>query len=126
MLLTRFLKLCHDLLRADGIRFIVSFSDPAQGHTGGIYKAANFTHLGKTEAEIHCIDSNGDLQHRRTAYRYSRRHNVSTSEARQALGFTPVKTLEKDRWFLALTSKEPRTVPPTDSAVEPAKPEAVT
>ena len=54
-----------------GVKFVVSFSDPANGHNGGIYKAANFKHLGKSNAEWHVVDKNGVLRHRhmRTAMR---------------------------------------------------------
>ena len=39
-----FMARCHKQLREYNI---LSYSDPAQGHTGTLYKAANFTHLGK-------------------------------------------------------------------------------
>jgi hypothetical protein len=53
--LTRFLRICHLLLRKQGIKFVVSFSDPAYGHHGGVYKAANFKHLGKSNPEWHVV-----------------------------------------------------------------------
>ena len=100
--LTKFLSLCHKNLKKDGYRYIISFSDPEHGHNGGIYKAANFIHLGKTNPEIHTIDKNGVKRHRRFPYRYAKRNNCSIEEARQALNLKKIKTLPKDRWFLGI------------------------
>lgn len=84
--LTRFLAKCHKLLRRNhDARFVVSYSDPAHGHDGKIYKAANFMHLGATAAEIQSLDAQGQLVHRRHG-RTARR----------------VTTRPKDRWFLDL------------------------
>jgi hypothetical protein len=46
--LTRFMSICHRMLRHEhGKQFVVSYSDAAQGHEGGIYKAANFQKVGR-------------------------------------------------------------------------------
>jgi len=100
--LTKFLRICHLLLRRQGVNFVVSFSDPAYGHNGRIYKAANFKHLGKSNAEWHVVDKNGVLRHRRYPYKYARRKGITLEQARQELGLKRVKTVQKDRWFLAL------------------------
>jgi len=100
--LTRFLSMCHQQLRAAGIEWVVSFSDPEQAHTGGIYRAANFFPAGKTQAEWHLIDENGNKHHRRVAYRHAKRNGTSIAEARETLGLHRVKTLPKQRWLLPL------------------------
>jgi hypothetical protein len=100
--LTKFLRICHILLRKQGVEFVVSYSDPAHNHTGGIYKAANFKHLGKSAAEWHVVDKNGVLRHRLYAYRYARRNGIPLVQARHELGLERVKTVQKDRWFLTL------------------------
>jgi hypothetical protein len=100
--LTKFLRICHVLLRREGVKFVVSFSDPANGHHGGIYKAANFIHLGKSNAEWHLVDKNGRLRHRLYAFRYARRKGIPLVQARHELGVERVRTVAKDRWFLAL------------------------
>jgi hypothetical protein len=100
--LTRFLSLCHKELRKQGYKYIVSFSDPEYNHNGGIYKAANFTHLGKTDPMYHVIDSDGIKRHRRYPYKYSKRHNCTIQEARDILGLKIHKTLPKDRWFIKI------------------------
>lgn len=104
MPLTRFLAQCHRMLRRQGVKVVIAFSDPAQGHTGTIYRAANFVHMGQTQAEWHVIDADGKQQHRRLAYRYARRHGVTIEQARQQLGLARVKTERKDRWVIRLSS----------------------
>jgi len=108
--LTMFLGRCHKILSCCGIEYVVSFSDPEHGHDGGIYKAANFRHLGVTNPEIHLIDENGEKRHRRYAYRYARRNKVHVSVAREHLGVKPIKTAPKDRWFLSIGKKRTGTV----------------
>lgn len=106
MPLTKFLSMCHKKLARDyGISFVVSFSDPERNHNGGIYKAANFTHLGKTNPEFHVIGEDGEVRHRRYPYRYSQRHGCTIQEARDILGLSRVKTLPKDRWFLVINNR---------------------
>lgn len=100
--LTAFLSRCHKMLSAMGYEFIVSFSDPNHGHDGGIYRAANFNHLGKTNAEWYLLDQTGEIVHRRRLYHYAQRHDVTVQEARRRLGLERVKTLPKDRWFIRI------------------------
>ena len=100
MPLTKFLKICHGLLRKRGYAGVVSFSDPEQGHSGGIYKAANFAHLGTTNPEWHVVGADGVKRHRRYPYRYAKRNGVDMKTARDELGLTRVQTKPKDRWFL--------------------------
>lgn len=102
MPLTQFLAQCHKLLRQTGYKYVVSFSDPAYGHTGGLYKAANFEHLGVTASERHVMDSEGNVRHRRLAFRHARRNGCSIQESRDALGLRVIVTPPKDRWFIDL------------------------
>ena len=97
--LTQFLAECHRRLAEPGVRYVVAFSDPARGHTGGIYRAAGFRHLGVTKAEFHAVDGSGAIHHRRVYYRHARRRGIDMATARAELGLRLVKTLPKDRWF---------------------------
>ena len=82
---------------------VVSFSDPAYNHTGGIYKAANFQHLGKTGAERVYVDGNGQIVHPRKVNHYSWRHSLTEVQiARKLLKKYEVQMPGKDRWFLEL------------------------
>lgn len=132
--LTRFISLCHQSLRTTGVRFIVSYSDPTEAHTakpgefasmwtaedyscGYIYKAASFTHLGKTNLERHFVDRDGGFVHRRVPYKMMKRWNdarglqsggsgkrpkgaMNMPIAQRLMGLTASSdTLPKDRWF---------------------------
>ena len=76
-------------------------------HNGGIYRAANFTHLGMTGAATHNIDKDGNIVHRRIPYHHKRRMNYpdgveGMERARDDLGLKKYTTPPKDRWFIAL------------------------
>ena len=51
----RFSVTCCDGLRANGVRRILSYADPAQGHAGTIYKALGFVYLGITAPRSHIM-----------------------------------------------------------------------
>lgn len=48
-----------------GLRLVVSFADPLQGHRGGIYQAGNWTYLGMSRPQTALV-INGRLMHKRT------------------------------------------------------------
>ncbi len=100
--LTHFLSRCHRQLKSDGYKFVVSFSDPAQGHDGGIYKAANFRHVGMSQADQFLLDKDGKVHHRRKANHYAKNHAITYKEAVARLGYTFIKSVPKDRWFIEL------------------------
>jgi hypothetical protein len=131
--MTRFLSLCHRALAEDGFKYVVSYADPAEGGAsavvavsskpwscGFIYAAANFKYLGKTDQLWHVVNRDGNIVHRRVAYRFKNRHNakltnapllpglingrgeMTMKEARELLGLTPIRTPSKERWFLVL------------------------
>jgi hypothetical protein len=109
--LTAFLAECHRTLRARGIRFIISFSDPEHSHDGGIYRAANFFFLGSTARETHYRDVNGDFVHRRIPYRYAQRYGLASyKHAATLLDLTEHKTPQKSRWFMPLFRNDFRRV----------------
>jgi hypothetical protein len=71
--------------------FCGDYTDTARGHTGTIYQAANFQHLGRAGDEWHAVDRNG------------KRMGISTAEARERLGLRPQRMKGRDRWFLDLS-----------------------
>lgn len=58
----RFLK-----RQSEGLRLIVSYADPKQGHHGGIYQAGNWIYSGKSKAQRELI-INGKFTHKRSAH----------------------------------------------------------
>lgn len=99
--LTAFLARCHRILK-NYYRYIVAYSDPEQGHNGGIYKAANFNYLGQTKPSYHVVDHKGRTIHRRSYSHYAKSKGLTLKQARKELGFTTIRKEPKDRWFLAL------------------------
>lgn len=78
---------------------LVAFADPEQGHEGTVYKASGFKMHGMTNPEWHLKDTNGQLRHRRFAFRHARRNGKSILESRNELGLTRIKTAPKFRWI---------------------------
>lgn len=60
-----------------GLRLIVSYADPRQGHHGGIYKAGGWTYVGETPGCRLYVDRTGREHHERT---------VSESQAKSHFG----------------------------------------
>ena len=52
---------------SDGLRLIVSYADPKQGHHGGINQAGNWTYAGRSQAQRELI-VNGVFTHKRSAH----------------------------------------------------------
>jgi hypothetical protein len=57
----RFLK-----VNSPGLRLIISYADPLQGHHGGIYQAGNWIYCGTSQAQQEVMH-NGKIMHKRTA-----------------------------------------------------------
>ncbi len=53
------------LARSPGLRLIVSFADPSEGHHGGIYQAGGWTYTGKSSPSSEYVDSDGKRWHGR-------------------------------------------------------------
>jgi hypothetical protein len=51
--------------RCPGLRLVVSFADPMQGHVGAIYQAMNWTYLGATPPSRVFVDARGRKWHPR-------------------------------------------------------------
>jgi len=58
----RFLK-----SQSAGLRLIVSYADPKQGHHGGIYQAGNWIYAGRSQAQRELL-INGVFTHKRSAH----------------------------------------------------------
>lgn len=49
-----------------GIRLVVSYADPLQGHHGGVYQATGWAYVGSSRAQQEVMH-NGKVMHKRTA-----------------------------------------------------------
>ena len=71
------LKKLHEFM--PGIRLIVSYADPQQGHVGAIYQATNWIYVGHTTPDRYCV-LNGEKIHRRTIGSKCRGRGMSYSQ----------------------------------------------
>lgn len=51
--------------QSPGLRLIVSYADPSEGHHGGIYQALGWLYVGMTQPDFAVIDSTGKRWHSR-------------------------------------------------------------
>lgn len=68
----------------NGLRLLVSYADPAQGHHGGIYQAMNWAYIGQTEPSTQLYDSDGNTVHMRSKNRATA-NDFSTKEKYESL-----------------------------------------
>jgi len=96
--LSQMLSVCHrSLLKENGIRYIISYSDPEFNPSGGIYAASNFTLLGYSKPETDILDADGLKINRRTLLHWRNRNGHPTiDEACAILGYTKVKTPQRN------------------------------
>lgn len=64
---SRIVSLAIKFLRKNspGLKLVVSFADPNQGHIGGIYQAGNWLYVGQTPPSQKYVDKNGREWHQR-------------------------------------------------------------
>ena len=53
--------------QSPGLRLLVSYADPREGHRGGIYQAGGWVYVGQTEPDVRYIDKAGREHHPRMA-----------------------------------------------------------
>ena len=103
--------ICRSLRRwQTSIKAIVAYSDPAVGHTGTIYRAAGFFHLGRSEAMPLYRLPDGSVHHSRTlghsfgthSLTHFKAHGIEVRTVRQAPKFVYVAFLDPT-WRARLT-----------------------
>jgi hypothetical protein len=95
-----------------GIRLVVSFSDPSEGHVGTIYQATNAVYLGMSGGGTRYLTPSGERLHGRLAGVYRMRHpeyaGMSNAAIATAEGWVAQETGGKHRYAWALGSREDR------------------
>lgn len=91
----------------DQVGLVVSFADSGQGHFGYVYQSLNFYYCGMSGEGIRYLDSSGVEVTARLANVYRMRNpdkfaNMSLTEIRSALGWTPVKSYSKHRYCIGV------------------------
>ena len=54
--------------QSPGLRLIVSYADPEQGHIGAIYQAMNWLYVGHSRPQRETLRPDGTIMHKRTAH----------------------------------------------------------
>ena len=109
--LTKFLAVCHRLLKKQGYRYILSYSDPEFNPAGGIYAASNFILLGMSKSmPRNFTDKNGKRKSWRGLTAWRKKQGVDIEIAIQMLGLTRTTFPSKKQWFLALDARENKKV----------------
>lgn len=67
-MVTRIVSLCLRLLTTEmtGLRLLISYADPAQGHIGAIYQGGNWVYTGRSAPDSAYRDHDGKLWHSRS------------------------------------------------------------
>jgi hypothetical protein len=85
-----------------GIKLLISYADPAEGHHGGIYQAMNWLYVGTTDPGSVLIDKNGQKVHNRTVNR-AKKKGFSTQEKHEKL--TRKKTPGKHKYAFPFSER---------------------
>lgn len=82
-----------------GLLALVSFADPAQGHHGTIYKAANWTEVpGRLRNDYQYRDSVGKIIHKKTVFDSAKARGLKESEHASNIGLIKVNIPAKRKF----------------------------
>lgn len=82
------------------IKRIISFADPSAGHSGTIYKAANWVTDGETEVSYFYIKEDGWKLHKRTLYRQANSNHMTEQEFATAFGYKKIHVPPLLRFYI--------------------------
>ena len=105
---TRIIALAVRFLHAQspGLRLLVSYADPGEGHHGGIYQGGNWIYVGQTSPDFAIIDKHGRRWHSRM---------VSASGVKKCFG-QPKRVIRPDEGTkMALPGKHKYLMPLDDA-----------
>lgn len=79
---------------------LVSFADSTHGHSGVIYKASNWTEIGKTKPSYHYANNDGFVIHKKTLWDKASKLRKTEAEYAAEHGYIKVKGKEKTKFIL--------------------------
>ena len=88
---------------SDNIKVLISFSDPASGHVGTIYKAANWRQDGETTPSYFYMNRDGWKLHKKTLYNQARAAHLNEAEFSAKFGYTKIHTPPKMKFVYEVT-----------------------
>lgn len=78
---------------------LLTYADESQGHTGGVYRAANWTYLGRTKPTVRWVDPKDGRQ-------VAKKSTVSRTDAQmRQLGYVPTGAFAKHKFVLHLHAR---------------------
>jgi hypothetical protein len=83
------------------LKCLVSFADPTYGHSGTIYKAANWTLKGKTNSSYHYMDHLGVPINKKRIYDFAQKLRMTESEYVALHNLEKFKELPKIRYVFS-------------------------
>jgi very-short-patch-repair endonuclease len=86
--MTRAIKLTFEAFPA--IIALVSFVDTTYGHDGTIYKASNWTFVGKVKPDYYYIDSDGWMMHKKTLFDHAKKLRYTEKQYADKFGYIKV------------------------------------
>jgi hypothetical protein len=93
-----------------GVRLVISYADPSQGHNGAIYQATNFVYLGQTDGGERLVDESGQEVHSKLLSVYRMRHprmaDWPSKDIAEHFGFRPIPNPSKHRYAYAIRPED--------------------
>lgn len=87
---------------------IISYSDRTEGHTGLIYRASNFTHIGVTGKSYHYLDQDGLRIHKKIIWKKAKQLAVKERDYASLNNLKKIIELEKDIFKFSFNRKKTR------------------
>jgi hypothetical protein len=81
---------------------LVSFADPGQGHTGTIYRATNWRHVGQTGTSFVYVDPSGNEVNKKRVYEAAKKVGVTEREQAEAMGLVKRTLRPKEKFIYEL------------------------
>lgn len=84
---------------------LVSFADPRFGHSGVVYKAANWEYVGNTSSSYVYLKQDGSEVNKKSVYNWARKHGLKEREAADELKLRKSPTPPKSKFIYKLREK---------------------
>lgn len=97
-----FISRCVKLVTGEfeKIKCLVSFADTTYGHTGSIYKAANWKEVGRVKPDYYYVNEEGFILHKKTLYNQAIKMKMKEKEYAEKHGYVKVYGKEKIKFIL--------------------------
>ncbi len=98
---------CIKMVRLDfpDLVALISFADPRFGHSGGLYRASNWTFVRRTSTSYYYMDDDGAEVNKKTVYSRARASDLTEAEYAARLGLRKIKTPRKLKFVYPLVGR---------------------